>query len=81
MLSVCNAKKLAKERIPACIHVDGTSRVQIVNSQKNKLFNELIEKFYVETGIPVLLNTSFNLRGEPIVNNTVDAIETFRDQI
>ena len=60
---------------------DGTSRVQIVNSQKNKLFNELIEKFYVETGIPVLLNTSFNLRGEPIVNNTVDAIETFRDQI
>ena len=78
MLSVCNAKKLAKERIPACIHVDGTSRVQIVNSQKNKLFNELIEKFYVETGIPVLLNTSFNLRGEPIVNNTVDAIETFR---
>ena len=66
------------EKISACVHVDGTSRVQIVNHQKNKMFNRLIERFFTETGIPVLLNTSFNLRGEPMVNNTVDAIETFR---
>ena len=78
MLSVCRARETAKKKLAACVHVDDTSRVQLVNEKTNRLFNELIEIFFSMSGIPALLNTSFNLRGEPIVNNTEDAINTFR---
>ncbi len=77
MLVTLPVKPLAYELIPACIHVDGTSRVQIVTKDNNQLFHKLISTFYQQTGIPALLNTSFNLRGEPIVNNSYDAISTF----
>ncbi|MDD5130357.1 MAG: carbamoyltransferase [Candidatus Omnitrophica bacterium] len=66
-----------KEQIPAATHIDGTSRIQIIRRQDNPLYYRLIEKFYQKTKIPALLNTSFNLKGEPIVNSPQDAFNTF----
>ena len=77
MLLVCDVRSDAKDRIPAVTHVDGTARVQIVRREVNPLFYSLINEFEVNAGVPVLLNTSFNLRGEPIVDSPLDAIRTF----
>jgi carbamoyltransferase len=66
-----NAKN--KEKIPAVVHVDGTTRPQTVNKNQNKIYYNLIKNFK----IPVVMNTSFNLSGEPIVCTPQDAIKTF----
>ncbi len=66
-----------KDVIPAVTHVDGTSRVQVVDSETNPLFYRLIKRFHERTGVAVLLNTSFNLKGEPIVESPSDAFSTF----
>lgn len=58
-------------------HVDGSGRLQTVKKSNNILFYSLIEKFYKKTGIPILLNTSFNVQGEPIVCTIEDAIKNF----
>jgi carbamoyltransferase len=58
-----------KNKIPAVVHVDGTARVQTVSKKSNSSFYNLIDEFYKITNVPVLLNTSFNLNGEPIVCN------------
>jgi len=63
--------------IPAVIHVDKSIRPQIVNSKSNHRFNNLLEAFFQKTGVPVLLNTSFNVRGEPIVCKPEEAIRCF----
>jgi carbamoyltransferase len=57
---------------PAIVHVDGTSRIQTV-PKNNSGIRELLEKWYVMTGCPMLLNTSLNIRGEPMVNDRHDA--------
>ena len=64
--------------IPAAVHIDETSRPQFVYKDANPLYYKLIGKFYEKTGIPALLNTSFNLKGEPIVNSPLDAYNTFK---
>lgn len=61
------------ELYPAIIHADGTSRVQTVSSEDNPGFRQLLERWYAETGCPMLLNTSLNIKGQPIVNNRHDA--------
>lgn len=66
-----------RERLGAVTHVDGTGRVQTVEREDNFLFYELIDEFRKITGVPVLLNTSFNLNGEPIVMTPEHAIRTF----
>ena len=66
-----------KRKIPAVVHVDGTARVQTVSKKFNLSFYNLINEFYKITNVPVLLNTSFNLNGEPIVMSPSDAIKTF----
>ena len=66
-----------KNKIPAVVHVDGTARVQTVSKKSNSSFYNLIDEFYKITNVPVLLNTSFNLNGEPIVMTPSDAIRTF----
>ena len=78
MLSVVKVRESAKAKIPAVTHIDGTARVHLVDKNTNPLFYSLIQQFGVITGIPVLLNTSFNLRGEPVVNSPEDAIKTFQ---
>ena len=63
--------------LPAITHVDGTARVQTVNRGQNPLFYGLLRAFEGQTGVPVLLNTSFNMAGEPIVESPQDALRTF----
>ena len=63
--------------MPAVVHKDFTARVQTVDSKTNKMFYNLISDFYKITGVPILLNTAFNLNGEPIVCSPTDAIRTF----
>jgi len=63
--------------IPSVTHVDGSARPQTVEKEINPLYYRLIDEFGKRTGVPVILNTSFNLRGEAIVNTPTDAIRTF----
>jgi carbamoyltransferase len=66
-----------RQIIPAVTHVDNSSRLQTVSEKNNPLLYQLLQRFKKITGIPVLLNTSFNLRGHPIVNTPEDALATF----
>jgi carbamoyltransferase len=66
-----------QSEVPAVTHVDGSARVQTVDRLRNPHFHQLLESFYEETGSPVLINTSFNVRGEPIVCSPEDAIRCF----
>jgi carbamoyltransferase len=65
-------------RIPAVVHVDGTCRAQTVTHAQNPKWYDLIHAFFEQTGVPMLLNTSFNLAGEPLVHSRHDALDTFR---
>lgn len=77
MLYVVNVKKDKRKIIPAVTHINGTSRPQIVFKKDNQRYWKLINKFYQATGVPLILNTSFNLKGEPIVNSPEDAVSVF----
>jgi len=77
MLFVYDVVPEKAELIPAVRHVDGTARIQSVNRQQHPLYYDLIKAFQERTGVPVLVNTSFNTRGEPIVCTPRDAIECF----
>ena len=72
------AVKVKKNGIPAMIHVDNTCRVQTITKKQNKHFYNLISAFHKETKVPMLLNTSFNLAGEPLVETFSDAINTMK---
>ncbi len=65
------------DKIPAVVHEDNTGRVQVVFKENNEMYYNLINSFYKKTGVPVILNTSYNLKGEPIVSSLKDAILTF----
>jgi carbamoyltransferase len=65
------------ERIPAVRHIDGTARIQTVNRAQHALYYDLVKAFQQRTGVPVLINTSFNIRGKPIVCSPRDAVEAF----
>ncbi len=68
---------IKRSEIPAVTHVDYSARVQTVTSETNKRYYDLISKFKEKTGCPVIINTSFNVRGEPIVNTPIDAFNCF----
>jgi carbamoyltransferase len=68
-------KCLKPELIPSVVHADGTSRVQTVNKKQHPGLYAVLEKFYEKTGIPILLNTSLNIKGQPILNDEKDVIE------
>ena len=70
-------KKKWRSKIPAVTHIDGSGRIQTVSKETNKRFYKIIKEFYNLTGVPVVLNTSFNLNGEPVVMTPEDAIRTF----
>ena len=65
------------ERIPAVRHVDGTARIQTINRDQNPAYYDLVKAFAARTGVPVLVNTSFNTRSEPVVCTPRDAVECF----
>ncbi len=77
MLMTYNVLPEKLSQIPAIAHVDNTGRVQTVNRDSNPSFYGLIQEFYNLTGIPMVLNTSFNTRGEPMVCSPEDAVKTF----
>lgn len=77
MLLTANVKKNKKNTIPAVTHVDWTSRIQTVNKKDNPEYYKVIEAFYVLTWIPLIVNTSFNIKNEPIVETPEDAIRCF----
>ncbi|WP_244817225.1 carbamoyltransferase C-terminal domain-containing protein [Caballeronia sp. Lep1P3] len=77
MLFVFDVREDMKSRIPAVTHIDGTARVQTVNRSQHPLYYDLLAAFKARTGVPVLVNTSFNTRGEPMVNSPRDALESF----
>jgi carbamoyltransferase len=77
MLFACGVKPEQRGRIPAVLHKDGSARVQLVTRKSNPRFHELISCFHARTGVPLVVNTSFN-DSEPIVCTPTDAIVTFR---
>ncbi len=77
MLLVAPVRAEAREKLPATTHVDGTARPQVATPGANPQFHRLLQAFGAATGHPVLLNTSFNLKGEPIVASPLQALRTF----
>ena len=78
MLLVADVRPDKRDALPAITHVDGTARLQTVAREDNPLYYDLIAAFADRTGLPVVLNTSFNVRGEPIVRSPADAYACFQ---
>jgi carbamoyltransferase len=74
MLRVCEVSRERRDDVPAVVHVDGTGRLQTLTRENNGRFYELVKAFFARTGVPILLNTSFNRMGQPIVETPADAI-------
>ena len=72
------AEKMKKEA-PACVHLDGTARPQVIKREDNSYYYDIINEYYKLSGIPTLINTSFNMHEEPIVASPEDAIRAFLD--
>lgn len=77
MLHTVPCKK--PQEIPSAVHIDNTSRVQTLRREDNERFYDLIEKFYEITGVPVVMNTSLNVKGKPIVETPEDVMELFEN--
>ena len=77
MLKVCDVLPEAKRLLPAITHVDGSARLQTVHKETNPRYHGLIRKFGELTGVPVVLNTSFNIMGEPMIESPLHAIRCF----
>jgi carbamoyltransferase len=77
MLRVVAVRPQYRQRVAATVHVDGSCRVQTVSTTDNPEFYQLLRAFKAITGIPVILNTSFNIAGKPIVETPRDAVECF----
>jgi carbamoyltransferase len=76
MTFAVNILEPRKAQVPSIVHVDNTCRIQTINREQNKIYYDLIKNFFDITGIPMLLNTSFNLAGSPMVEDVSDAIQT-----
>ncbi|HEU4835832.1 MAG TPA: carbamoyltransferase C-terminal domain-containing protein, partial [Pyrinomonadaceae bacterium] len=74
MLRVVDVKPEKRNEVPAIVHVDGTGRIQTLTRENNGRFYDLVRKFHEKTGVPILLNTSFNRMGQPIIETPADAI-------
>ncbi len=77
MLLVAPVRENWRQRVPAIVHADGTARIQTVDRNTDPLFYQLIEEFDKATGVPLVLNTSFNLQAMPIVELPLDALQCF----
>lgn len=77
MLFVYPFRPKGKRDVPAVVHVDGTGRLQTLERTDNPLYYDLIETYAKKTGVPIIINTSFNVRGEPIVCTPMDAVQCF----
>ncbi len=77
MLFTSGPKEGVTDKVPAVIHADNTARVQTISKEQNPKFVQLLEAFKERSGVPILINTSFNTKGEPMVETPQEAIETF----
>jgi carbamoyltransferase len=77
MTIACDVKDSWGQKVPATTHINNTARVQTVNKETDPLYHSLIDNFFKRTGRPVVLNTSFNIRGQPIVETPLEAISTY----
>nr|WP_288932916.1 carbamoyltransferase C-terminal domain-containing protein [uncultured Allomuricauda sp.] len=77
MLKVCNVLNDKQDVIPAVTHVDGSARLQTVDKELHPRYHQLISEFEKKTGVPVVLNTSFNIQGEPVVESPQHALRCF----
>ena len=80
MTITCAVRPEWKSRIPTVVHVDGTARPQIVRDRDNPLYADILRRFRAATGLPVLVNTSFNAHEEPIVNQPAECLRALRDR-
>jgi carbamoyltransferase len=78
MLYVCPVRERWRERLAGVTHVDGSARPQTLAAGQNPRLRRLLTQFGQRTGVPVLLNTSFNVAGEPLVESPADAVRCFR---
>jgi carbamoyltransferase len=76
MLLVVPSRPVKRDQIASALHVDGTARLQTINAGSNGIFYELVSAFYRQTGVPMVINTSFNVAGQPIVESPEDALFT-----
>ncbi len=77
MLFVFDIKQEKRALVPGVTHVDGSGRLQSVDHERNPIYHKLISEFKKLTGVPMVINTSFNIMGEPIVNRPEDAVKCF----
>ena len=77
MILLATVPQEKRTRIPSVVHVDGTCRIQTLTKEANGLYYDLVNDFYSLTGVPLVLNTSFNLAGEPIVETPTEALDSF----
>lgn len=77
MVVAMPVKPEVRDRIPSAVHVDGTARPQFVRKETNPVFWEILDQFRKRTGVPVLINTSFNVMGEPVINRPEEALRCF----
>jgi carbamoyltransferase len=80
MTITCAVRPEWKSRMPTVVHVDGTARPQIVRDRDNPLYADVLRRFRAATGLPVLVNTSFNAHEEPIVNQPAECLRALRDR-
>ena len=79
-MTICfNTTKKMQRQSPGVVHIDGTARPQIVKKTDNPSFYKIIREYHKITGIPSIINTSFNMHEEPIVMTPKDAIRAFKD--
>jgi carbamoyltransferase len=78
MTITCDCTELMRTESPAAVHVDGTARPQVIRKQDNETYYRILEEYHRLTGIPTLINTSFNMHEEPIVCTPSDAIRAFQ---
>jgi carbamoyltransferase len=79
MTITCNVKEAWRERIPAVVHVDGTARPQIIRRAQNPLYYDILAAFKQLSGLPTMINTSFNVHEEPIVNRPEECAQALLD--
>ncbi len=80
MTVTCNVKPEWRERIPACVHVDGTARPQLIHRDQNPVYYDVVAAYERRTGIPALINTSFNVHEEPIINKPEEALRALKEK-
>ena len=80
MTITCAVRPEWRDRIPAVVHVDGTARPQIIHDRQNPLYADILRRYRAATGLPVLVNTSFNVHEEPIVNRPAECLKALNDR-